>query len=402
MKSKLFTITFVLFFVHINSALSKELDDYLAILDTHPSIQSVLLDYESLAFKAEAALGLPDPIIAIGVENIPVSSPSFDEYLPSSKTIGLTQNIPNYKRRNAQRDFFLQSAHTQVVMADYNRSRLRSLFYTKLAEYKRIIAQRELEVKKQQVLISLKEFYEGEVVAGSPAFQKSFSVDLQLSEIEKRLNDLVVQQQAVEAGFVQLVEEVPTVGHVNYPEKKWSGRHEDLYPVLLAAENIDLARQGIKVADADFSPDFGLSATYKIREEGNDGMFAGDDWFSLQFRMTIPLWSSTKQQPNLEAARSKKRSADYKYKDVLRLWAMQMSVIESKKNGSLKNLQILEKKKKILEQSIATLQRTYSSGETSLEPVLLADINHLSLQSQIVQEREMYIRSIQEANSHIK
>lgn len=395
-------IIFLLIFTQISSVLSKELDEYLSILDKHPSIQTILLEKESFTYQAVGALGLPDPIIAIGVENLPVSDPTFDKFLPSSKTIGFTQNIPNFSRRNAKREFLLQSAHTQSLIADYNRSRLHALFYTKLAQHNRILAEVGLEKEKQKVLHSLKDFYEGEVIAGSPTFQKIFSVDLQLSEREKRLNDLETEKHVVEAVFLQLVEEIPTLVNVHYPEKKWLDTITTLHPVLVAEENIDLAQQGIEIADADFSPDFGVSATYKIREDGQNDSFSGDDWFSIQLRMTIPLWSSSKQQPNLEAARSKKRSAEYKYKDVSRLWKMQMAAILSKKSGSLKNLKTLSKKETILKQSIATLKRTYSSGESSLEPVLIAEVNRLTIRSQILREEEAYIRSIQEANSHIK
>lgn len=400
---KRLSVFIILFLItQITPAFSKGLDEYLAILDNHPSIQTILLEKESFTYQAEGALGLPDPVLAIGVENLPVSDPSFNEFLPSSKTIGFSQNIPNFSRRNAQKKFLLQSAHNQALIVDYNRSRLHALFYTSLAQHRRIKAEIALEGEKQEVLHSLKDFYEGEVVAGSPTFQKIFSVDLQLSEREKRINDLETEKQVVEAVFLRLVQEVPQPLQFDYPEKEWLGEQTVLHPVLLAEENIDLAQKNIDIADADFSPDFGVSATYKIREEGQNQSFSGDDWFSVQLRMTVPLWSSVKQQPNLEAARSKKRSAEYKYKDVYRLWAMQMATIFSKKSGSLKNLKILTRKEEILSESIATLERTYGSGESSLEPVLIAELNRLKLRAQILREQEAYIRSMQEANSHIK
>lgn len=388
--------------IQLNSASAKSIDEYVVILDAHPSVQRVLQEKEALEFQAEGALGLPDPVISIGVENIPISDPSFDQYLPSSKTIGFSQNIPNRSQRRAQQDVILQSAQAQKILAEYNRSRLYAIFYTKLAEYKRIGEQLDIEEKKKHVIEDLKQFYQGEVLAGEPVFHKTFVIELEFSEVEKRINDLNAELQMVEANFIQLVGEVPALIVVNHNEKIWSGTTESLFPVLLAKQETHLADERIKLADAEFKPDFALAAVYKNREDGENNSFDGDDWFSLQVRMSIPLWASSNQEPKLASARSRKRSALYNYEDAQRLWQMQMTSIESKKEASRSNIVSLNKEKKALKESIEALQSTYASGQTSFEPTLLTELNHLTLLSRIAKEEETYIRNLQEANSHIQ
>ncbi|PHR30218.1 MAG: hypothetical protein COA36_02205 [Desulfotalea sp.] len=377
------------------------IDDYLTVLDNHPSIKRILYAKESLEFQADAALGLPDPVLSFGVENVPIADPSFDQYLPSSKTIGFSQNIPNRKYRKAQQGVILQSAQAQKILAEYNRSRLHALFYTKLAESKRIGEQLAFEEKKKQVIEELKQFYQGQVLAGEPAFQKTFAIELQLSEVEKRMNDLGAELRVVEAKFIQLVGVVPGDFSVTQHEKIWSGSVETLYPVLLAEQKTRLADEKIKVTDAEFMPDFGLAAVYKNREDGAGNSFDGGDWFSLQFRMTLPLWAASSQTPKRDSARSGKRSALYNYQDVQRSWQMQMTTIESKKEAARSNITILKNKATALEQSIDALKSTYVSGQTSLEPSLLAELSQLTLLSRISQEEETYSRNLQQANAHI-
>jgi cobalt-zinc-cadmium efflux system outer membrane protein len=384
------------------SAFAGDIDHYLAILDEHPSIKRILLEKEALEYQADGVLGLPDPVLSLGIENVPISDPSFDQYLPSSKTIGFSQNIPNRSQRRAQQDVILQSAQSQKILAEYNRSRLYAVFYTKLAEYKRIGEQLDIEEKKKYVIEDLKQFYQGEVLAGEPVFHKTFVIELEYSEVEKKINDLNAELRVVEAIFIQLVGEVPALIAVNHNEKIWSGTTETLFPVLLAEQNTRLADDRIKVADAEFKPDFGVAAVYKNREDGENNSFDGDDWFSLQFRMTIPLWASSNQTPKLASARSRKRSALYNYEDAQRSWQMQMTSIESKKEASSSNIVSLNKEKKALEESIEALQSTYASGQTSFEPTLLTELNHLTLLSRIAKEEETYIRNLQEANSHIQ
>jgi outer membrane protein, heavy metal efflux system len=395
-------IIFLAIVFQCSSAFAGDIDHYLAILDEHPSVQRILQEKEALEFQADGALGLPDPVLSLGVENVPISDPSFDRYLPSSKTIGFSQNIPNPNQRKAQKNVIRQSAETQKLLAEYSRSRLYAIFYTKIAEYKRIGEQLTIEDKKIRLIGELKQFYQGEVFAGEPVFQKTFAIDLELADVEKSINDLNAELQMVEANFIQLVGEVPRSVAVTHHEKIWSGQTEVLFPVLLAQQNTRIAEDRIKVADSEFMPDFGVAAVYKNREDGENNSFDGDDWFSLQFRMTIPLWTSSNQTPKLAAARSRKRSALHNYEDVQRVWQMQMTSIESKKEASRSNITTLGKKKMALEEIISALTSTYGSGQTSLEASLLAELNHLSLLSRIAKEEETYIRNLQEANSHIQ
>lgn len=401
MNLSILVIVFTFVF-QLSSAMAGDIDRYLSILDEHPSIKRILQEKEALEFQADGALGLPDPVLSLGVENVPIADPSFDRYLPSSKTIGFSQNIPNPSQRKAKQNVIYQSAETQILLADYSRSRLYAIFLTKVAESKRIGEQLAIEDKKRRVIGELKQFYQGEVFAGEPVFQKTFAIDLELADVEKNINDLNAELQMVEASFIQLVGEVPRSVAVTHHEKIWSGQTESLFPVLLAEQNTRLADDRIKVADAEFMPDFGVAAVYKNREDGENNTFDGEDWFSLQFRMTIPLWASSNQTPKLAAARSRKRSALYNYEDVQRSWRMQMTGIESKKEASRSNIATLGKKRIALEESIEALTSTYGSGQTSLEASLLAELNHLSLLSRIAKEEETYIRNLQEANSHIQ
>jgi outer membrane protein TolC len=401
MNVSILIIFFALAF-QLSDVKAGNIDHYLAILDHHPSIQRILQEKEALEFQSDGAMGLPDPVLSLGVENVPLSDPSFDRYLPSSKTIGFSQNIPNPSQRKARRKAIRQSAETQILLAEYNRSRLYANFHTKLAESKRIGEQLAIEDKKRRVIEELKQFYQGEVFAGEPVFQKTFAIDLELADVEKNINNLNAELKMVEASFIQLVGEVPQSVTVTHHEKIWSGRTEILFPVLLAQQNTRLAEDRIKVADAEFMPDFGVAAVYKNREDGENNTFDGDDWFSLQVRMTIPLWASSNQKPQLAAARSRKRSALYNYEDVQRSWQMQMTSIESKKEASRSNIVTLGKKRLALEESIEALKSTYGSGQTNLEASLIAELNRLSLLSRIAKEEETYIRNLQEKNAHIQ
>lgn len=396
-----FLITALIIFLTSGSVAADSIEHYLEILGKHPSVQRLLQEKEALQFQAEGAMGLPDPVLSLGVENIPITDPSFDQYLPSSKSAGFSQNIPNPTQRRAQSQVFTESAQQQYLVAGYARSRLQALFLKKVAEYERIKTELELEEQKRNLVETLKQYYKGEVVAGEPLLQKTFDVELDFSEIEKRQNDLLAEKKIVESVFVQLVGEIPELSDKSLLEKVWSGDVNDLYPVRIAVQNYSVVGQQVEVASAAFKPDFGFSAIYKNREEGEDNSFDGDDWFSLQVRMTVPLWGKKNQEPKLAAVKSRQRSALYNLEDVKRSWKAQMINIISKKEASQVNIKILENKKEALEKSIESLKNTYATGQTSLEPTLRAEIERLSLLARIAKENEMYWHNLQEANAHI-
>lgn len=400
MKHVLFTVLLT-FNLCISQVYGKELGYYLDLLDKHPKIQAVLEQHNALQYQAEGAMGLPDPSVFLGVDNVPISDPAFDRFLPTSKVIGLSQDIPNPKGRKAQRDIFLSTAGSTELLAEYTRSRLQALFFTRIAELQRVNKQAGYEEQKKLIIDQLQDYYEGQIVAGEPIYQKTFLTEIELAEVEQKLNSLQAEKAFIEADLIQLIGEVPEIDDLDFDEKLWTGDLGELYPVQLAASNIEVEKARVNLADSKYSPNFGMVATYKIREDGENDSFDGDDWFSLQFRMTIPLWASKNQHPKLEAAQSGRKSAQHIYDEAIRTWQMETTRLLSEKDSSFLNIEVLQKKDMALEKKIEAMERTYSAGQTSLEPVLQAEIARLSLLSQITGEKTQYRRIAEELNAHI-
>ena len=114
--------------------------------------------------------------------------------------------------------------------------------------------------------------------------------------------------------------------------------------MLVAAKDVDISRKDIKVADAAFLPNFGINAVYKQREDGQNRSFSGDDWFSVQAQISIPLWAAKNQVPKLRAAKARERSAIHSYDDVAGQWVKQMTTLKSASEASAKNIKVLQDK----------------------------------------------------------
>ena len=376
-------------------------EDYIERLGQHPQVLGVLAETEALKHQAKGELGLPDPTLFIGVDNVPISDPAFDRFLPSSKVIGFTQKIPNPAIRKAKSARFTQMSAKSRLMAEYTNARLRFMLIAKLAEYKSVKTQIDLLHQQLGYYQELENTFKGQIASGRSVYQRFSEVDVERAEAERKLNDLEAKLVSIEAEFVRLVEEVPAIEVPIVPVLSW---HQDplaLYPIAIAAEDINIAEKGVDIANADFLPNFGLSATYKQRESSTVGAFAGDDWFSVQLQMSIPLWAHSSQYPRLKAAKERKRSASLNFEDMRRAWLREMISIQNNRDAAAKNVEVLKSKGTAMEEKIEAAQRNYEAGTENLDAVLLAKIDHLNILAQLAVSQEALVRRSAEFNSNL-
>lgn len=401
LKTVLFGFFLTLSISSSGHVLAAEFEDYIRRLDEHPQVEKILAEGRAFDGEAHGAMGLPDPVLMLGVDNMPVSDPSFDRFLPTSKVIGFSQAIPNPSERKARRERYRQMSAKQALAADYTKNRLRALFASYLATYQDVKTQQELVAAQLSYYRQLEDSFKGQIESGRAIYQRFSEIDVERAEAERELNDLRARQDAIEAGFISLVGEVPDISLPEFTDIKWNGGGENLYPVRIAAEDLLVATKDVGVADAAFLPDFGVNAVYKQREEGRNDSFSGDDWFSLQAQVSIPLWASDNQRPKLRAARERENSARYAYEDTKREWVMKMTSLESARRSMAENIDVLKAKDEAMKKKVEAAQRNYESGSENLDSVLLAQIDRLNIRAQLSTVRAKHLSLTADYNSHL-
>ena len=403
MRNKHHTIIFTALFALLASmpAHAETFEAYVKRLSEHPQVESILAGSEALKSQAEGELGLPDPMFMIGVDNMPISDPAFDRFLPTSKVIGFSQSIPNPAAREAKSERYEQMSEKQKLMADYTNARLRFMLVSKLAEYESVKTQKKLIKTQLGHYKELENTFKGQIESGRAVYQRFSEVDVERAEAERKLNDLDARLASIEAEFIRLIDNVPDIELPEIPDMVWNRNPTVLYPVMIAAEDVDIAKKDVDIADAAFLPNFGVNAVYKQREDGARGSFSGDDWFSIQAQVSIPLWAGNNQKPKLKAARERERSAKFAYDDVRRLWDKQMTALQSNRDAAAKNVKVLQDKDWAMKKKIDAAQRNYEAGTENLDSVLLAKIDRLNIQAQLAAVKEMHISRAAEFNSNI-
>ncbi len=399
LKTALLSTAIILF--TSNYAAASSFEEYVQRLSEHPKVASIL--EQSYASKAQAAgaLGLPDPMIMMGVDNMPVSDMAFDRFLPTSKVIGFNQKIPNPVMLRAKSDRFEQLSEKQKLMADYTRARLRFMLIAKMAEKQSIEEQIKLINEQLGFYRELEDTFTGQIESGRSVYQRFSEVDVERAEVERKLNNLDAKLTSIDAEFMRLINEVPEIELPEITNASWNMVLDTLYPVLIAAQDIDIAKKSVGIADAAFLPNFGVNAVYKQREAGRNNSFSGDDWFSVQAQITVPLWASKNQKPKLKAAQNKERSAQLAYEDMSRIWIQKMTALQSARDAAAKNIKVLQDKDHAMSHKIKAAQRNYEAGTAELDGVLLARIDRLNIKSQLAEVKAAHISRAAEFNSNI-
>ena len=239
----------------------------------------------------------------------------------------------------------------------------------------------------------------GRLESGKSVYGRLSEIDVERTEIEQKLNNLQVEKTEIQEEFINLVGEIPNLPLPEIKNAKLPNNIENIYPILISKKDIESARQSVKAAEAEFGPNYGVQALYKDREAGAN--FAGDDWFSVQATVSIPLWYYWNQKPKLQAAGHERSQAVYSYDNIKRSWTKRMRSLASERNYTKDNISLLERQKKSMNKIISAAKRSYESGSSHLESVLDARIDKLTIEAHLATSYSKYAKLSAEFNSHL-
>lgn len=236
MKQKLLYILTLVLFAAAAPAQAQTFEGLLEKLKNHPQVDAILAESERQGELAEGELGLPDPTVSLGVNNLPTDSFAFDTERMTSKVIEFNQDIPSYSLRKARAGMREAESDKQKLMAAYAEAQLKALLIKHLVQLK-ALDKLEKEARKQlKLYTTIEEYLQGQMEAGNPVYGRFSEFDVERVEVEHELNKLVTERKEAEEDLRWLVGEVPSIPVLDVPHPAWNGDAENLYPVLIARE----------------------------------------------------------------------------------------------------------------------------------------------------------------------
>jgi hypothetical protein len=360
------------------------------LLLKHPQLQTMSYRASSNRERSDAAMGLPDPIVSLGINNFPIFDSSFSEFLPTNKAIGLQQRFPSRTVRRAR------SAMGQAEANQFDQKRkqlfsaMRAELIASLHHKNRIVLQRSLAKQRDIKYDQLIDTVESVIQGGRPSVFRLAEIEAERADVARDLIDLDAQEAQIDARLIYLVELIPdTPAPVTPAPTKsgdaWSGDSMMFHASRVAGAAVEVLDSGVDEAKAAWKPEWGAQLIYQQREAGRN--FAGDDWVSIMVTVTVPFWAKKKQAPRLRAAQASKAAAQAALEDVKRQAEAQYTYSNAVHAATIQAKLVLHQKIDAISDEISAQRAHYESGAGDYTAVIDGEITILKLRAEIAAEQ---------------
>ncbi|MEL7322553.1 MAG: TolC family protein [Pseudomonadota bacterium] len=368
-----------------------------ARLADHPSLAALTYRADASRERSVAATSLPDPVVSVGINNFPIFDPSFSEFLPTNKAVGVRQDFPNRAGRDARSGEARAMAEQTDRIQDAQLATLRGELIALLHEKSRIARQRVLAGERNAKYDELTEVAQSEIDAGRPAVFRLAEIEAERTGVSRVLIDLDRQEAEINARLIDLVGLVPATPAPPVASIDWSGDAMAFHTVRVADAGLRVADYSIDGAEAAWRPNWGAQLTYQQRESGAN--FAGDDWVSGMVTFTVPLWAESSQEPRLRAARADRASAEMRYQAAARSAAARYAAEAAAWRAAEDNIAVLKRNIAAVDDEIASQLIIYESGVGDYAPIIDGELAILKLRADIAAEEARRAAAIARMNA---
>lgn len=291
-----------------------------AVNDT-PVLRANAAQIDAARYSVTSAGELPDPKLAFGIDNLPIQGPDRYRLTRDSMTmqrISVMQDIPNGEKRDAR----VAAAKGQLELAEAQArvTRLTVLRETATAWIARHTVERQLA--RIDALVAentlLANAVRAQLAGGKGSATDAVMPRQEAAMIEERRDELTARRQQAVAALKRWLGsdgELPLAG--DSPD--WNLTRDALAHTLHRHPDLALFEPKTKVLDAEVAeakagkqPDWGVDLSYQRRapEFGN--------MVSVQVRFDLPIFSSSRQDPQIATRKAERTALDAEREATLR------------------------------------------------------------------------------------
>jgi outer membrane protein, heavy metal efflux system len=260
--------------------------------------------------EAARAGALPDPILTVGIDNLPVTgTDAFDSSADfmTMKKIGLRQEIPAHAKREARRTYAarqIDEATAQSMAEALSVRRTAAEAWIDTWATQRELA--ALHALREQASLAAR--LAKARVAGGASVDDALATQAAVLEIDNRVEAARAEHTSAQAGLsrwlgaddIEASSDGPDFNNLPMPEASLLVAVDQSGPLLSAAAQVESAAAARDVARAEIHPDWSVAASYGQRSAGRS------DMIMLEVGIGLPLFTRNRQDRGVAA-----READY-------------------------------------------------------------------------------------------
>jgi len=333
---------------------------------------------EKIAAAQAAAIpaaALPDPKLALGVENLPIAGSERGQLNGDSMTmqkIGLLQEFPAAAKRAARAEIAI--AATERVHAERSIARQKVRAETAQAWLQRFYLEQQVALlttltQENQLLGSA---VQARVASGNAKAvdallpqQETLSLADRRDVLQQQIDGAkaLLKQWLGDAAYLPLGGVAPPLD----PDIAALNRHVHKHPELVAYGPMTAqAEAELREAQAQKQSDWSVELDYQRR-----GLYP--DMVSLQFTYALPVSTATRQTPNIVAKQHALAQLDYERESMLREHLVQLEVDGAAYRSLQQQLQRVDGASlPLAQQKVDLSMASYRAGQGDLASVLAA------------------------------
>lgn len=282
----------------------------------------------ALDARGIAAGALPDPVLTVGLANLPTDTFRFNQEPMTQAQLGITQRIPRGDSRELQRRKFTDLSAREPLERAKRRAKVqREVTRAWLGAYRAQRSMALIEANRSlfDYLVDLARSRYSSVLARTQQ-QDLVRAELELTRLEDRLFRLRSSRDeslAVLAGWLldprqgapamhvtgvteempPLTLQVPSISALDATalDQFLAARLQEHPHIKSLDQRIAASHTERELAEQSYRPGWSLNASYGYREDNPLGESRAD-FFSLGVALELPLYTSMRQDPQVRAA----------------------------------------------------------------------------------------------------
>ncbi|MCH7963520.1 MAG: TolC family protein [Bacteroidetes bacterium] len=299
---------------------------------------------------------LPDPVLILGLRNIPTNSFSFDQDPMTQKAIGLSQMFPFPGKLSAIEE--ATAIDTLIIDQEINDTEngIRQMVtkqYYNLNYFRRAIFYAE---ESKKLLRDIADVVSVKYSVSTASQQNLVKVQLELTRIDEKIAEIVSKEKSTLSELnafllrdaktdikTELIGEIKTV-NLNAQELNALARsNRPLLKGIRLSE--DRAGLKLKVAEREFYPDISLGVNYSFRQNLVNSTMGGTDLFTIALGISLPLNYGGKYTAKEQEAISLQEFHSEQYSSALQF-------LDGRFGSAIADLESLEERIKLFEEGL--------------------------------------------------
>jgi len=343
-------------------------------IKVNPKLKMLKAKRNAAYSRIDQKSNLPDPVLSLGLRNIPTNSFSFDQDPMTQKAIGLSQMFPFPGKLSAIAD--AAAIDTLIIDQEINdtENEIRQMVtkkYYNLNYFRRAIFYAK---ESKKLLKDIADVVSVKYSVSTASQQNLIKVQLELTRIDEKIADLVSKERSTlselnafllrDTGTDIRTELIGEIKTVNLNAQELNALAKNNRPFL---KGIQLSEQRaglkLKVAEREFYPNINLGVNYSFRQELANSPMGKNDLLSVVLGISLPLNYGGKYTAKEEEAIYMRQLYSEQYSSALQF-------LDGRFGSAIADLESLEERIKLFEegllpQAVQNLNSTLASYQVN-------------------------------------